>query len=55
MIGCQPVERVAGLGCKGRNKKTRKECVDDEMKVLGFRPEWAIFWDMWRDFIWANV
>ena len=29
---------VAGARCKGRKKKTWKECVDD---------------DMWRDFIWT--
>ena len=22
-----------------------------DMKLLGLQPEWAIFWDMWRDFI----
>ena len=46
---------VAGVRCKGRNRKTWKECVDDNMKVLGLHPEWGVFRDMWRDFIWANV
>ena len=31
-------------------------CVKDDMKLLGLQPEWAIFRDMWRDFIHgANV
>ena len=34
MIGCQLVERWRwqGVRCKGRNRKTWKECVDDDMK-----------------------
>ena len=36
-------------------KKTWRECVKDDMKLLGLQPEWAIFRDMWRDFIWANI
>ena len=51
---CRKVE-VAGARCKGRKRKTWKECVDDNMKVLGLHPEWAVFRDVWRDFIWANV
>ena len=51
---CRKVE-VAGARCKGRNRNTSKECVDDDMKVLGLHPEWAVFRDVWRDFIWANV
>ena len=51
---CRRVE-VAGMSCKGRKRKTWKECVDDDMKVLGLHPEWAISRDMWRNFIWANV
>ena len=39
---CRRVE-VAGVRCKGRNRKTWKECVDDDMKVLGLHPEWAVF------------
>ena len=34
-----------------RKKKTWKECVDNDMEVLGLHPEWAVFRDMWRDFI----
>ena len=39
---CRNVEVV---GVKYRKRKT----------VLGLLPEWAIFRDMWRDFLWANV
>ena len=48
---------VAEARCKGRNRKTWKECVDDDMKVLGLHLEWAVFRDVLRirDFIWANV
>ena len=52
---CFTMVEVAGARCKGRNRKTWKECVDDDMKVLGLHPEWAVFRDVWRDFIWANV
>ena len=31
------------------------ESVKDDMKVLGLHPEWAVFRDVWRDFILANV
>ena len=51
---CRKVE-VAGVKCKGRNRKTWKECWDNEMKGLGLHSEWAVFRDMWRDIIWANV
>ena len=27
----------------------------DDMNVLGLQPEWAVFRDEWRNFIWANV
>ena len=26
-------------------------CVNDDTELLGLKPEWALFWDMWRDFI----
>ena len=29
--------------------------MDDDMEVFGLHPEWAVFRDVWRDFIWANV
>ena len=54
MPACRNVE-MAGVRCRGRNRKTWRECVEDEMKVLGLHPVWAVFRDMWRDFIWANV
>ena len=37
------------MRCKERNRKTWKECVDDDMKVLGLHPEWVVFRDEWRD------
>ena len=37
---------VAGVRFRGRNRKMRGECVDDDMKVFGLRPEWAVFRDM---------
>ena len=27
--------------------------MNDDMKVLALQPEWAVFRDMWRDFIWV--
>ena len=47
---CRKVE-VAGARCKGRKRKTWTECVNNDMKVLGLHPEWAVFRDMWRGFI----
>ena len=33
-----------------------RECVKDDMKLLGLQPEWAVFRDVWRDFVHgANV
>ena len=54
MSTCRKV-KVAGARYKGRKRKTWEECVEDDMKVLGLHPEWAVFRDMWRDVIWANV
>ena len=51
---CRNVE-VAGVRGRGRSRKTWRECVNDDMKVLGLQPEWAVFRDIWRDFIWANI
>ena len=48
MIGCRPVELVAGMRRVGRGRKTWRECVKDDMDELGFHPEWAVFRDMWR-------
>ena len=55
MIGYQPVDRwrwqerdvSGGIGRLGK-------CVDDDLKVLGLHPEWAVFRDVWRDIIWAK-
>ena len=40
---------VAGVRWVGR--KTWRECVKDDMKVLGLHPEWAVFRDVWRGLI----
>ena len=53
-LACETV-KVAGVRCRGRNRKTWRECVKDDMKMLGLHSEWVVFRDMWRDFIWANV
>ena len=45
VLACRNVEEVAGARCMGRNRKTLRECVKDDMEVLGFQPEWAIFID----------
>ena len=45
---CRKVELA---GRDGRNRKTWKECVDDDMKVLALHSEWVVFRDVWRDFI----
>ena len=29
--------------------------MEDDMKVLGLHPEWAVSRDKWRDLIWTNV
>ena len=42
MIGCRPVEMWRWQGwdtCKGRNRKTWRECVKDDMNRLGLQPE----------------
>ena len=45
MSACRSVE-VAGEKCRGR--KTWREC---ENVIMKLHCEWAIFRDMWRDFI----
>ena len=42
---CRKV-KVAGVGCRGKNRKTWGECVDVDMEVLGLQPEWAAFRDI---------
>ena len=39
---CRKME-VAGVRCRGRNRKTWNECVEDDMKELGLHAEWAVF------------
>ena len=46
---------VAGVRCRGRNRETWGESVDDDMKVLGLRSVWAVFRNIWRDFIRAII
>ena len=48
---CRKME-VAGARCKGIGRLKKSVWM---MKVLGLHPEWAVFRDVWRDFIWANV
>ena len=38
VTACRKVE-VAGMRCRGRNRKTWNECVEDDMKVLGLHVE----------------
>ena len=47
---CRNVE-VAGERCVGRGRKTWRERVNDDMKLLGLQLEWEVFRDMWRGFI----
>ena len=44
---------MAGAGCGGRGEDL--ECVHEDVGMLGLHPGWAVFGDMWRDFIWGNV
>ena len=50
---CRKVE-VVGARCKEKQRKTWKECVDNDMEVLGLHPKWVVFRDVWREFIWAK-
>ena len=47
---CRNVE-VAGEKCVSRGRKTRIECLNNNMKLLGLQPECASFRDMWRGFL----
>ena len=57
VIGYRLVERWRwqGRDLWGGKGRLGKKYVDDDMKVLGLHPEWAVFRDVWRDFLWANV
>ena len=35
----------------GQRQEDLGKCVKDDMKWLGLQPEWAIFRDVWRNFI----
>ena len=50
VLPCRSVE-VAGVKSWGRDRKTWEECVNDDMKLLGLQPEWAIFMDMKKNVI----
>ena len=53
LSACRNLE-VAGKDVEGGIGRLG-ECVDGDMEVLGLHPEWAVFRDVWRDLIWANV
>ena len=46
---------VVGVKCILIKRKTWEEHMDKDIKVLGLHLEWAEFWDMWRNFLCANV
>ena len=41
-----------GVECVDRDRKTWGECVKVDMELLGLQPEWTMFRDTWREFIW---
>ena len=45
---------VEGTRGRGRIRKTWEQCIRDDMELLGFHPEWAVFRDMCRDLIWGK-
>ena len=52
MFGYQPVEMWRWpVGSVGAVAGRLGECVNDDMKLLGLWPGWAVFREMWRDFI----
>ena len=55
MSTCRNVEVVGVRYVRGGIGRLGENCVKDNMEVLGLRPEWAVFRDVWRDFIRANV
>ena len=46
---------VVGVRCAGSGRKTWRECVNDDMKVLGLQPEWAVFRDKQRGLISGKI
>ena len=53
MIGCRLVEMWSWLGKKSvdRGRKTWRECVNDDMNLLGLHPKLAVFKDTRKGFI----
>ena len=47
---CRSVD-MTGLVCRGRSKKSWRECMNDGIKLLGLQLELEIFKDMQRDII----
>ena len=45
MAGCRPVEGWRG-GMWGRRGRTWRECVDEDVGLLGLHPGWAVFKDV---------
>ena len=45
---------VAGEKGGGARAGRLGEYVSDDRKLLGLQPEWTLFRDMWRDFIWGK-
>ena len=55
MIGCRLAKIWRWRGkCASRGRKTWGGCVNDDMKMHGLQPEWAIFRDMLRVLIWSK-
>ena len=50
VLACRNVV-VVGVRCAGRDRKTWRECVKDDMDELGLHSEWDVFRDMWRSLI----
>ena len=46
--------QVAGVKAHGRGRKTWGECVKNDLKSLGLRPEWAKDRLLWRRVVWGN-
>ena len=37
---------LAASECSDRGRKTWRKCINDDMKLLGLQPEWALFKDI---------
>jgi hypothetical protein len=51
---CQRLD-ITGKRGKGRGKKTWRECVEEDMKVLGVREQDAQGREVWRGVIWETI